>query len=73
MSDQEFTEERVLQVLDTLYSPTTLDNLKQSANSYLEQFQKEVCIKNFKHQFLVSSYLIVVVSIALDSNYYHHD
>lgn len=45
MSDQNFTEERVLQVLDTLYSPSTSDPIKQEANSYLEQFQKQVCFK----------------------------
>lgn len=44
MNNPEFSEERVLQVLETLYSPITNDVVKQEANKYLEQFQKEVRI-----------------------------
>lgn len=38
----EFTEERVLEALNTLYSPNASVNIIQEANKFLEEFQKKV-------------------------------
>ncbi len=43
MSNNEFTEQNVLQVLDTMYSNGN-DSIKKEANNFLESFQKSVGI-----------------------------